>query len=87
MKTLKLAGAAFALLLAAACDVTVNNESVEDQADALGERIENVAERAGNTVDSAADAIENKADQIGDIDVDVNLGGDGDTQDANTNRT
>ena len=74
MTIVKFAGAA-ALLLAAGCDVTVNNESVGDQADALGDRIENAAESAGNRIDSAADAVEAKAERIGDIDVNVDLDG------------
>lgn len=72
MSIMKFAGAAVALLLAAGCDVTVNNESVADQADVLGERLENAAESAGNRIDSAADAVENR---VGDIDINVDTDG------------
>ena len=88
------AGSVAALMLAAGCNVTVNNDSIENQADALADGIENVAEGAGNRVDRAADSIENQAGRVGaaienqaealdSIDVDVSARGDANGSEGN----
>ncbi|MDB5692353.1 MAG: hypothetical protein JWO81_1416 [Alphaproteobacteria bacterium] len=86
MRKISTACAAAALLLAAGCNVTVNNASVDNQVDAAGNKAEAAADSAGNTaeaaaasagnvVDQAAGAIENKADQLGNMHVDVKVDG------------
>lgn len=67
---------AFPLLLAAACGVDANNdtvtinydsEAIENTAGELG----NAAERAASDIGNAAQAIENRVDDI-DVDIDLN---------------
>jgi hypothetical protein len=85
MRILKMAAATTALLLASGCDVTVNNESIENQADVLGDRLENAADSAGNGIEQVARAVENKADDLGNVDIDVDLRGDGNAAEASGN--
>jgi hypothetical protein len=74
MRIFGMASAA-ALLLTGGCNVTVNNQSMDNEADALGNKAESAADSAGNAVDRAASTIENKADRIGNMHVDVNVRG------------
>lgn len=87
MKTFAKAIGLAVFLLAAGCQVNVDNNleaSIDNQADALGSDLENVAADAGNTLENAGNVIENKAEALGNgIDVDVNVGG---KDDAATNK-
>ena len=85
MRKLKIAAATTALLLASGCDVTVNNESIENHADVLGDRLENAAESAGNGIEQVAEAVENKADDLGNVDIDVDVRTDGNEAEASGN--
>jgi hypothetical protein len=76
--------ASAAALLLTGCNVTVNNQSMDNQADALGNKAESAADSAGNAIDRAAGTIENKADAIGNMHVDVKVDGHG--NDAASNR-
>jgi ribosomal protein S9 len=87
MRMSKIAAATTALLLAAGCDVTVNNESIENQADVLGDRLENAAESAGNGIEQVAEAVENRADDLGNVDIDVDVRGDGNVGEASGNKS
>ena len=84
MSKFGMASAAAALLLTGGCNVTVNNQSMDNQADALGNKAESAADSVGNTAEAAADSagnaidraastIENKADRLGNTHVDVNV--------------
>lgn len=68
-----------ALLLTAGCEVNVDNNleaALDNQAEALGEDIENAAQGAGNAIDRAGDAIDDKIDAIDNgFDIDVNING------------
>ena len=79
MKTSGKAIIVAALLLTAGCEVNVDNNleaSIDNQAEALGDDLENAAEDAGNTLEDAGNAIENKVDALENgVDVDVNIGG------------
>jgi hypothetical protein len=87
MNKLNQALAAAAFLLAG-CNVSVNNQSVENQADSLGDQLENVAESAGNSVDRAAGQVENAvgngADALGNVNLNVDVHADGNKADGNS---
>lgn len=87
MKTILKAAALPAVLLVAACQVNVDNQSkanLENAADSLGDTLGNAADDAGNVADAAADKVENAADNLGNkVDVDVNLHADADKADGN----
>jgi len=89
MKTIGKAIGVAALLLTAGCEVNVDNNleaALDNQADALGQDIENVADGAGNAIDAAGDAIDNQIDKIDNgIDIKVDLDGKNDAAAANTN--
>jgi CHASE1-domain containing sensor protein len=77
-----------ALLLAAGCQVNVDNQSranLENAADSLAGAADNAADAAGNVAESAAGTVENAADAIGNkVDVNVDLHGDGNRADGNS---
>ena len=82
-KTLAIA----AILLTGACDVTVNNKSVDDTVEAAARDAENLAggaeaaiERAGGAVENHAEALGDKVDAIGEsvdnrVNIDIDLDG------------
>ena len=82
-KTLAIA----AILLTGACDVTVNNKSVDDTVEAAARDAENLAggavaaiERAGGAVENHAEALGAKDDDIGEsvdnrVNIDIDLDG------------
>jgi CMP-2-keto-3-deoxyoctulosonic acid synthetase len=75
MTRVKLLGAAAVLWLASGCDVSVDNKSLENHAEALGASVENAAEAAGNGAERIGEAVENQAEALDSIDIDVNGGG------------
>jgi hypothetical protein len=83
MKRIGTMGVAAAALLAGACDVTVNNKSIDNQVDAAAERAGNLAEGAGEAIEQAGEAVGNQADRLGDkvdrlgnrVDINVDLDG------------
>jgi hypothetical protein len=84
MKLYTAACATLALLLLGGCDVTVNNKSLENEADAAAGHLENVAEDAGNVVGQAAEAVGNQVDALDNVNIDVNVARDDDTAETNT---
>jgi invasion protein IalB len=69
-----------ALLLAAGCQVSVDNKSkanVENAADSVGATVDKAADAAGKAIDKGAKKVENAADRVSNgVDVHVNLSGD-----------
>jgi len=77
------------LLLLGACQVTkddnsttvsLNGDVAENAAEDAGNFAENVGGMIANDVDQTADKVKN---EVGDVDVDVNVSHDNDTQDGN----
>jgi hypothetical protein len=84
MRKIAISWTAAALLLAAGCNVTVNNKSMDNEADALGNKLGDAADDVGNAVEQTADAVGNKADALGNMHVDVKVDGDRNDSTANT---
>ena len=86
-----------AMLLTGACDVTVNNKSVDDTVEAAARDAENLAggaeaalERAGGAVENHAEALGDRVDALGEsIDnrVDINVDLDGKDAPAESNKS
>ena len=55
-----------AILLTGACDVTVNNKSVDDTVEAAARDAENLAGGAEAAIERAGGAVENHAEALGD---------------------
>jgi hypothetical protein len=63
-------------LAIAGCNVTVNNDSVQNQLDAASNDFGNVADAADRAAEHVGNAIENQADALENgVDVNVNLRG------------
>ena len=83
------------VLIAGACDVTVNNKSFDNSVDAATSDAANMAEGAGAVLEQAGSDVENHAEGLGNsverlgdridngIDVDVDLGGKDEGAEAN----
>ena len=62
------------VLLAAGCNVTVNNATVDNQIDAAANDFGNVTDAADRAAEGVANAIENQAEALENgVDVNVNL--------------
>jgi hypothetical protein len=65
--------AALGILLVAGCNVTVNNQSADNELNAAAGGVENVAAGAENAADRAGNAIEQKVDSMGNVNIDVKV--------------
>ena len=91
MRRIGIFGSGVILLAVAGCNVTVDNKSIDNQADAVAAGAANLAEDAGNLAERAGDKVENSADALGNkidratdnMHVNVDLHGDGNRSDGN----
>jgi hypothetical protein len=66
MKMIGTVGIATAtLLMLGACEVTVNNKSMDNQVDAAADRAGNLADSAGEALEKAGAAVETGAESLG----------------------
>jgi hypothetical protein len=68
------------LLLAAGCQVNVDNQTksnVDNAADSAGNQLDRAGDAMGNAADAAGNAVEQGADKVGNIQVNVHSADDG----------